>query len=52
MKICERFLGITPFDIRKEKISEVFILVRRLNIYDSKNKTRNKIRKPAGDSWF
>ncbi len=45
---------VTPFSIRKEKIKEVFLLVRRLNIYDSKDETKKKNIKriPAGDSWF
>jgi hypothetical protein len=54
MQICERFPAITPFSIRREKIKEVFLLVRRLNIYDDKGKTKKKKtkRRPAGDSWF
>ena len=54
MQICDRFPAITPFSIRKEKIKEVFLLVRRLNIYDNKDKIKKKKinRRPAGDSWF
>ena len=54
MEICNRFIAVTPFSIRREKICEVFTLVRRLNIYDSKNRTKkkHKIRVPANDSWF
>ena len=50
MQICERFPAVTPFSIRKEKIKEVFLLVRRLNIYDDKGKTKKKKinRRPAG----
>lgn len=54
MEICNRFPAITPFKIRREKIKEVFLLVRRLNIYDNKDKVKKKKikRVPAGDSWF
>ena len=54
MQICDRFPAITPFSIRKEKIKEVFLLVRRLNIYDNESKEKKKKinRRPAGDSWF
>ncbi|MCI9038682.1 MAG: hypothetical protein HFJ29_02190 [Clostridia bacterium] len=54
MEICSRFPSITPFSIRKEKLSEVFLLVRRLGIYDTANMNKKKRRKrvPASDSWF
>ena len=37
---------------------EIFLLVRRLRIYDeannqnNKNKRKKQIRRPASDSWF
>jgi hypothetical protein len=54
IEICNRFPAITPFSIRKEKISDVFLLVRRLRIYDQANidKKKKKKRRPASDSWF
>lgn len=54
MEICNRFPNVTPFTIRKEKIKEVFLLVRRLRDYDNREKPKQKNirRKPASDSWF
>ena len=54
MQICERFPAVTPFSIRREKVSDVFLLVRRLGIYDkaSMNKKKKRKRVPASDSWF
>lgn len=52
MSICDRFPSLSPFDIRQKKFHEVFLLVRRLNIYNEKEKKPKKIRRPAGDTWF
>ena len=58
MEICNRFPTVDPFSIRKEKMREIFLLVRRLRIYDeannqnNKNKRKKQIRRPASDSWF
>lgn len=54
MSICDRFQCISPFDLRRESAREVFLLVRRLNNYNSKTSTGEnaRIRKPAGDNWF
>ena len=58
MEICNRFPTVDPFSIRKEKMREILLLVRRLRIYDeannqnNKNKRKKQIRRPASDSWF
>ena len=58
ISLCERFPALSPFDIRKQRAGEVFLLVRRLNNYteytNDKNDTRNGtvIRRRAGDDWF
>jgi len=53
MEICNRFPTITPFAIRREKINEVFLLVRRLRTYDNgKQNKKTATRRPANDSWF
>jgi len=54
--VCERFPALSPFDIRRERASEVFRLVRRIkksNSYREKESTHKRvIRRPAGDDWF
>jgi hypothetical protein len=56
LNICERFPSLSPFDVRKERASEVFKLIGRIrksNVYRSKEASRkNVIRRPAGDNWF
>lgn len=56
MNLCEAFPSLTPFELRKERAREVFLLLGRYNRYArKKKKNRNKknvIRKPAGDNWF
>lgn len=56
MSICERFPALSPFDVRKQKAREVFLLMRRLNNYteyQSKDSGKKKtIRRQAGDDWF
>jgi len=54
LSLSERFPSLSPFSIRKERASEVFLLIRRLNNSTSKNnkKKSTKIRRPAGDNWF
>lgn len=57
ISICERFPGLSPFNVRQEKAAEVFLLMRRLNNYNKKqNKSvkngKTVIRKKAGDDWF
>lgn len=55
--ICERFSALSPFEIRRTRANEVFLLMRRLDEYNRRQKknTRNGkpvVRKPAGDNWF
>ena len=56
LNVCERFPALSPFDIRRERASEVFRLVSRINrsnIYREKESTQKRvIRRPAGDDWF
>ena len=53
LTLCERFPSLNPFQIRKEKACEVFLLLRRLrNNNEKQHKKTNKIRRPAGDNWF
>lgn len=58
MEICNQFSKRLILSIRKEKMREIFLLVRRLRIYDeannqnNKNKRKKQIRRPASDSWF
>lgn len=59
LSICDRFPSLSPFDVRKQRFCEVFLLIRRLT-ESNKNKKKNTnkktgqkiIRKPAGDDWF
>lgn len=59
LSICDRFPSMSPFDIRKQRFSEVFLLIRRLT-ENNKNKKKNInaktgqriIRKKANDDWF
>ena len=60
--ISERFQGITPLSIRKEKAREVFLLIRRLSKYNRTDKktggeriikgNKEIIRVKAPDTWF
>lgn len=55
--ICERFPALSPFDIRRERATEVFLLMRRMNDYNGRqrkaqSRKKNVIRRPAGDDWF
>lgn len=56
VSLSERFPGMTPISIRRERASEVFLLVRRLNSKTAKelaNAGKKKvIRRKAGDDWF
>ena len=56
VSICEKFGAVSPFSIRREKAREVFLLIRRLNSYNTQRKakksSRNSIRRPASDNWF
>lgn len=56
VKLCECFTGLTPLNLRREKAREVFLLIKRYNIYaanEMKKKNKKKvIRRQAGDDWF
>lgn len=56
LSLCDKFPALTPFQIRREKAREVFLLVRRLKEHtqnDNKSNSRpNVIRRKAGDDWF
>jgi len=54
ISICERFPALSPFDVRRTKAAEVFLLIRRMNNYNKQNKSGKKkvLRRPAGDDWF
>lgn len=58
MALAGRFPSLDPFQIRRQRASVVFEMVRRLNDYDARQKTekgtktKKKIRRPAGDDWF
>jgi hypothetical protein len=46
--LCHRYKSLNPFDIRREKVGEVFLLVKRIN---RKNQRENGIRKDD-EVWF
>lgn len=52
MVISERFPCLSPFEIRKQKAYEVFLLIRRLNDYTTNKNKPKKLRRQAGDDWF
>ena len=57
VSICERFPALSPFDVRRTRAAEVFLLMRRMKKYNaqqSKNEKQGKrvIRRKAGDDWF
>lgn len=58
MNLCDRFPALTPFQVRREKATEVFLMLRRIERFkeiEERNKGRNGkkvIRRPAGDNWF
>ena len=56
VNICEQFHSLNPISVRQSNAHEVFLLMRRLSIYNRKQKNAKdkprKIMKPAGDNWF
>lgn len=56
LNICERFPSLSPFDVRRERASEVFRLVARIkksnDIRTKESTKKTKIRRPASDNWF
>lgn len=57
--LCDRFPALTPFNIRREKMVDLFKLINKMNTY-AKHAEKKKdkqakpkvIRRPAGDDWF
>lgn len=64
--LCKRYSGLNPFEIRREKVGEVFLLVKRINrqnrakkgiknddqiYYDSKGNKHIR-RKATKDDWW
>ena len=62
MTLSERFQGLTPFGIRREKAGEVFKLIRRLGESIQRDKEingeiveyhgRKVLKRKASDAWF
>ena len=53
--LCERFPALSPFDVRRTRAAEVFLLMRRLQTWQKNRPQKGKkdvIRRPAGDDWF
>ena len=64
--LCSRYTGLTPFEVRKEKVGEVFLLVKRINrkklreqgirnddqIIRYKNGDVRIRRKATNDNWY
>lgn len=63
--LCQRYAGLTPFMVRKEKAGEVFLLVKRINVKNNRegkqaqstmyvdSKGNTHIRRPAtNDNWY
>ena len=36
--LCQRYTGLSPFQVRREKVGEVFLLVNRINRKNMKEK--------------
>ena len=59
INLSDRFTALTPIKIRQTKASEIFLLIRRMSIYNEKKQDNTdpvtgakKIYRPAGDKWF
>lgn len=64
--LCKRYAGLSPFDVRREKVSEVFLLVKRINrkarreqglnptdqVIRYKNGDVHIRRKARNDNWY
>jgi hypothetical protein len=48
ISLCDRFPNLSPFDIRKQKFHEVFLLVRRLNKANENKGNSPQIKKVNG----
>lgn len=64
--LCQRYISLNPFQVRREKVGEVFLLVMRINRknqrekgirnddtvwYDSKGNKHIR-RKAQNDNWY
>ena len=57
INLCETFPALTPFQVRRERATEVFLMLRRMDKYNEtegkkKKGTKQRIRRQANDSWF
>lgn len=60
--IADRFPGMTPLQIRRERSGEVFLFLKRFGQYIKRDKEKNGeiiekdgkrvLRRKAGDNWF
>lgn len=64
--LCIRYKSLNPFIVRREKVGEVFLLVKRLNrlnerkkgikrddeVYIDRNGNRHIRRKATNDNWY
>ena len=64
--LCKRYSGLNPFLVRREKVGEVFLLVKRINarnrrekgirnddqIYYDKKGNKHIRRKAQNDDWY
>lgn len=64
--LCTRYTSLNPFIVRREKVGEVFLLVKRLNalnqrkkgikrddeVYIDRNGNRHIRRKATNDNWY
>lgn len=64
--LCTRYAGLTPFQVRREKVGEVFLLVQRINrkklrehgirnndqVIKLKNGDVRIRRKATNDNWY
>lgn len=48
MNICESFPNLSPFDIRKQRYTDVLLLVRRLNKRTQKQENTTHYKKVDG----
>ena len=64
--LCQRYMGLTPFLVRREKVGEVFLLVQRINrknqrekglktddrVYQDKKGNTHIRRRATKDDWW
>jgi hypothetical protein len=52
INLCERFPAYTPTGIRKERSTEIFKMLGRLNKHTTNKDKPKVIKKKAPDTWF